>query len=177
MKTIQDINILEDTALQQTMVRWSFIVFVVTVASYVSVFASEGAASVGLLRSLGVAILASLVALPVHELLHAAAFKALGGPDVKVSFGAKDAFLYTRTNNAVLPRNQFVEVLLTPTVVLTIVLLICGCALGDVACGLLAAGLHLSGCTGDWLMASLICVTPGVTYVQDTDTGCKLLSE
>lgn len=177
MKTLRDINILQDQALQQTMVRWSFIVFVVTVATSVSAYVAEALAPGALLRSLVVVALASVVALPVHELVHAAAFKLYGGHNIKVSFGAKDAFLYTKTNDAVLPRNQFVKVLLAPSVVLTVVLLLGGLIAQDGAGGLLAAGLHLSGCTGDWLMASLILVTPGVTHVQDTETGCRLLSD
>lgn len=168
---------MEDQSLLQQIMRWSVAIFVVTVATSVGVYAAERLQWGGLWRSLLVAAIVSVAVLPVHELLHAAAFKLLGGLGIKVSFGAKDAFLYTRTNDAVLSASRFVAVLLTPSVVLTAVLLLWGCIGGDPACGVLTAGLHLSGCTGDLLMAALIRSTPEATHVQDTETGCRLLAE
>lgn len=176
MKTIQEINILEDAELQQQIVRWSFIVFGATAATAVSVYAAEQLPGGMLLRSLLMVVIVSVAVLPVHELLHAAAFKVLGPRNCKITFGFTNMFLYTRTNDVVLPAPRFVAVLLTPSVVLTIALLLWGCIAGDLGFGILAAGLHLSGCTGDLLMAALIQATPEATHVQDTETGCKLLS-
>lgn len=177
MRVVRDINILEDQDLLQQIMRWSVAIFVVTIATSVSAYVAEQLAWGDLGKSLLLAAIVSVAVLPVHELLHAAAFKLLGGPGIKVSFGAKDAFLYTRTNDAVLPRECFVAVLLTPAAVITVALLLWGCIGGDLGFGILTTGLHLSGCTGDLLMAALIHTTPEATHVQDTEVGCKLLAE
>ena len=41
----------------------------------------------------------------------------------------------------------------------------------------LLAGLHLSGCAGDALMAAAAMSEPRCTHVRDTDTGIALLSD
>lgn len=119
--------------------------------------------------------LGSLVALPVHELVHGAAFKLLC-PGCRVSFGFQDAFLYTRTDGAVLPRGRMVVVLLAPAVLVTAALAAAALAAGRPVLAVLLAGIHLAGCAGDVLMAAACLREPSCTHVRDTETGITLLS-
>lgn len=157
------------------MLRWSLLIFLATLVLAALLLVAERPALLALLVSLGLAVVASLAALPVHELLHAAAFKLLGGSGCKVSFGYEAGCLYTRTNDAVLSRGRFAAVLLAPSVVLTALLVGLGVVAESLAAGVLAAGLHLTGCTGDLLMVWEIHATADATHVQDTATGCRLL--
>lgn len=174
MREVDELDVLGDETLRSRMLRWSLVVCLVTAVLVVAaaLLSVSGLSPVGLLG----AAAASLVVLPVHELLHAAAFKLLGGRGVRVSFGYEAGCLYTRTNDAVLTRRRFMVVLLTPSVVLTLVLLPVGAGMGSPAGGVLAAGLHLTGCTGDLLMAWVIHQSPEATHVQDTACGCRLLA-
>lgn len=176
MTCFDELDILGDESLRERMVRWSATVLVATV---VLVAFALVVAWPGLLRAamqLAGGFAACLVVLPVHELVHGAAFKLLGGPEVKVSFGHAAGCLYTRTNDAVLSRRRFVAVLLAPSVALTVLLVGVGAALGAMAGGILAAGLHLTGCTGDLIMVAAIAREPRARWVQDTESGCRLLA-
>lgn len=175
MRTVDELDVLGDEGLRARMLRWSLVVFVVTAVLTVGLLVLVQPTPLGLLASIGGGVAASLVVLPVHELLHAAAFKALGGRGLRVSFGYESGCLYTRTNDAVLPKGRFIVVLLTPSAVLTAALVGLGILLASPAAGVLAAGLHLTGCTGDLLMAWTIHQTPACVRVQDTATGCRLL--
>lgn len=176
MTCIDELDVLGDEPLRKRMLRWSGVVFAVTVVAAVLVLVVARPSPVGVVAQIAGGIVASLVVLPVHELIHGAAFKLLGGPEVRVSFGHAAGCLYTRTNDAVLSRWRFVAVLLAPSVLLTVALLTAGTALGAPAAGVLAAGLHLTGCTGDLLMAWVIVRERGARYVQDTEDGCRLLA-
>ena len=121
-------------------------------------------------------IAGSLAALPVHELVHAAAFKLLV-PGVRVGFGFKDAFLYTTVNGAVVPRSAELAALLAPAVVVTAALVAAALAHSCLALAVLLAATHLSGCVGDLLMAHAILREPACTHVRDTEFGITLLAE
>lgn len=175
MRELDDLDVLGDEVLRARMLRWSLVVLLGTAVLVVPLLILARPDFGGLVVALGEALVACLVALPVHELIHAAAFRLLGGRVVRISFGCEAGCLYTRTNDAVLSRRRFVAVLLAPSVVLTAVLVALGVSIGSPVAGVLAAGLHLTGCTGDLLMAWIICRTPGVSHVQDTATGCRLL--
>lgn len=178
MRTIEDVDVLGEEGLRERMLRWSLAVFAATVVLTVAaLFLMPPASLLAGLVQVGIGVVASIVVLPVHELVHAAMFRLLGGRACKVSFGYEAGCLYTRTNDAVLPRVRFLAVLLAPSVVLTVVLVVLGCVAGSASAGILAAGLHLSGCTGDLLMARVILVTPEATHVQDTASGCRLLAD
>lgn len=158
------------------MLQWSLVVLLATIVVVVTMVAAGWPGLLRSVASLGLGTVACLVALPVHELVHAAAFKLLGGRGCRISFGYEAGCLYTRTDDLVLTRGRFVAVLVAPSVVLTLALVGLGVATAWPVAGVLAAGLHLTGCTGDLAMAWEIVTTPGVTHVQDTDSGCRLLA-
>ena len=120
MEKIADIDVLGDEATQLRVTRWSqttLAVGVLVAAVTALLTGMDGGALMTAPWWIAV-VVASIVALPVHELVHGAAF-ALLCPGCKVSFGAKDAFLYTRTDGALTTRGRMVAVLAAPAVVVT----------------------------------------------------------
>lgn len=176
VEKIADIDVLGDEATQLRVTRWSqttLAVGVLVAAVTALLTGMDGGALMTAPWWIAV-VVASIVALPVHELVHGAAF-ALLCPGCKVSFGAKDAFLYTRTDGALTTRGRMVAVLAAPAVVVTVALAAAAAAAGMPTLAVLLAVLHLSGCAGDLLMAREILRTPGCTHVRDTESGVELL--
>ena len=179
MRKLADINVLEDGETQERIVRDSIVVLVVgLVLSLVrgALGPSEGWRSLIDLTWWGALFLAYAVSLPVHELVHAAAFTLLV-PGHRVRFGHTDWMLYAGCPGALIPRRRMLVVLLAPTVVVTAALLMGTAACGRPVLGWLLATLHLSGCVGDWLMVRAIVGTPACTHVEDTDFGVTLLAD
>ncbi len=116
----------------------------------------------------------SVAALPIHELVHALAFKLLSGFSAKISFGFKSGMLYTCAAGTMLPRGRFCAVLLAPSVVVTSALFACAVALGMPLLGWFLAVAHLAGCTGDFGYVRIIANEPRSNLVQDTDRGIAL---
>ena len=174
METIADIDLMGDERLRELMTLLSLLVLVVglLVALALGLAAPAEPLDFAWLLALAVVSVASLV---VHELIHAASFKLLGGRSARVSFGARDGLIYTSAAGSVLPRARFVGVLLAPTVVLSAALLGACCALGLPLLGWCLFALHLSGCVGDLLMAGRIVRARDCTHVRDTEYGCELL--
>lgn len=175
MQKIADIDILGDKDLQQRVVWLSLGVLVVTLAVVALL------AALGLVEAVDVwwwvALAIGCVApLGIHELVHGAAFLLLC-PGCHVSFGFKDAFLYTKTEGVVATRGRMVAVLLAPTLLVTSGVAALAAALGLPMLAVLLAGMHLSGCAGDALMAAAVLREPRCTHVRDTDTGIELLAE
>ncbi len=100
MRKIADIDILSDEVLRGRMVACSLVFLAAGAAGCVFAFVAGSGDRLGP-AWIAAYVLASLVALPAHELVHAAAFKLLV-PGARVTFGFKDAFLYTSANGAVL---------------------------------------------------------------------------
>ena len=194
MRVLEELDVLGDEALQVRIFRLSLLLLVATLLLALGAGLASGAdggalATLGWWGSLaagslgvrGIAVSAgfaagSLVALPVHELVHGAAFKLLCRP-CEVSFGAQGPFLYTRTNDACATRPRMVAVLLAPSVVVTSALVAAALAAGAPALAVLLAGVHLSGCASDMLMAADALRAPDCTHVRDTDVGIDLLSD
>lgn len=179
MRKLTDINVLEDSETQARIVRDSVIVLVaglVLSCARGALGPSEGWRSV-LDPTWWIALFAAYAAsLPVHELVHAAAFKLLV-PGCRVRFGHTDWMLYAGCPGALIPRGRMLAVLLAPTVVVTAALLVGAVACGRPVLGWLLATFHLSGCVGDWLMVRSILASPACTHVEDTDFGVTLLAE
>lgn len=178
MRVLSDIDVLGDEGLQARIARLSLLLVAFGLALALAVAVASGADGGALSTpSWWVALaLASLVALPVHELVHAAAFKLLC-PSCRVRFGAQGAFLYTATDGALASRGRMVTVLLAPAVTVTAALAVGALLAGCPALAVLLSAVHLSGCAGDLLMAAAALRAPGCTHVRDTDRGISLLSD
>lgn len=116
-----------------------------------------------------------VVPLPVHELVHAAAFK-LVNPRAHVRFGMQNGLLYTTCEPEVFTRAQMLVVMLCPFVLLTPAIFALGWTLQAPFAAALAATIHASECAGDLLFAKLVLTNKQVTHVRDTSYGIDLLS-
>ena len=175
MQKIADIDILGDKDLQLRVTRLSLAILAATLVAAVLLAVCGALEHVDVWWWVALA-LGVVVALPVHELVHAAAFRLLC-PGCRVSFGFQDAFLYTKTDGAVVARGRMVAVLLAPAVLVTAALATLTLALGCPVLAVLLAGVHLSGCAGDLLMSAAALDEPRCTHVMDTETGISLLSD
>lgn len=178
MRALADIDVLDDEGLQERITRLSLAVaaagLVLGLACGVATGADGGEAATPWWWA--ALVVASLVALPLHELVHAAAFKLLCAP-CRVRFGLEGAFLYTATDGALASRGRMVAVLLAPAVLVTAALTAGACAAGCPTLAVLLAAVHLSGCAGDLLMTAAALRAPGCTHVRDTARGITLLSD
>lgn len=122
----------------------------------------------------------SLVAMPIHELIHGAFFKLLGARGTKVTFGYQKGMLYAGCPGTRYTPARFTAILLAPLVVLTCVFVILGFALPFSWAPMAALWLivlHAAGCVGDLYFALLIRRHPEATLCEDTDKGMRLLAE
>lgn len=172
MRKRADIDVFQDQALRKQMVTWSAVILAAGLVLAVLTLVVDARASFGVFGFLWLVGL-SAVALPVHELIHAAAYKLLV-PGARVSFGHKDGFLYTDAHGAMARKSAQIVILLAPAVVLTCAFLGLGGAFGQPVLAILLASVHLSGCVGDILMVVRIARQPNVTHVRDTEFGIEL---
>ena len=175
MQKIASLDILGDEDLQRRVVRVSLVAAGATALAAAVAGVATGAREVSSVLWWAALALGCFVPLPVHELVHGAAFKLLC-PGCRVSFGFQDAFLYTKTDGAVASRGRMVAVLLAPAVLVTAGVAAAALAMGCPLLAVLLAGFHLSGCAGDALMAWAALSEPRCTHVRDTDVGIDLLS-
>lgn len=187
VRTLGDIDFFGDAALRQRLVRVSVWLLLggAALAVTLSVVAGTGVIEEMLalpgdwgavMWPLAMAAL-SVVAFPVHELVHALFMRVLGGPGTRVSFGYQAGMLYAECPGLVLSKPRFVAVLLAPTVLVTAALLGLGLVLGYPFMTIWAAVLHLSGCSGDILAAGAILRERTCTHCRDTERGVELLCE
>jgi hypothetical protein len=118
-------------------------------------------------------IVSYILILPIHELIHAAAFVFLGG---KPYFGAKLPYaLYCGARNQLFRRNQYFVVGLAPLVVITLVgitLILLSPALASYT--LFALIGNVSSTAGDiWVVRRLLRRPPSI-LVEDTESGYRV---
>ena len=176
MRRISDIDLLYDEQMQGEIALGSLWVFVLgtLVGVLGAVAIPHEAIRPWWFLALGAI---SAAALPVHELVHAAAFKLFSGFTARIRFGFSNWMLYTTAAGTVLPRRRFCIVLLAPAVLVTLALLLGAWALGHPLMGWMLAVVHLAGCTGDIAYVRIIAHEPFATHVQDTATGIALIHD
>jgi Putative zincin peptidase len=117
-------------------------------------------------------VIGYILILPIHELIHAAAFVLWGG---KPYFGAKLPYaLYCGARNQLFRRNQYLVVGLAPMVVITlagIILILLSPVLASYT--LFALIGNFSGAAGDiWTVSRLLRRSPSI-LVEDTESGYR----
>lgn len=119
------------------------------------------------------ALAAVMVSLAAHELVHGVFFKLFAPAGARVTFGAnwKRGMLYACAEGVVYTRRQYLVIALAPSVVVTAAVVVAGVACACPVAGVLAATVHLSGCTGDWAYVRAICADPLITHCEDTSYG------
>jgi hypothetical protein len=121
---------------------------------------------------IGINIIGYILILPIHELVHAAAFVLWGG---KPYFGTKLPYaLYCGAKNQLFHRNQYLVVGLAPLVVITlagILFTLISPALASYA--IFATVGNVSGAAGDvWVVRKLLRRSPSI-LVEDTESGYR----
>ncbi|HEU5230625.1 MAG TPA: DUF3267 domain-containing protein [Ktedonobacteraceae bacterium] len=121
----------------------------------------------------GINVLAYILVLPLHELIHALAFLLWGGTP---HFGAKlPLALYCGARDQLFRRNQYLVVGLAPLVVITLAGVVLTLAAPVLASYLLFAQIgNISGAAGDlWTVLRLL-RQPAGTVVEDTAVGYRV---
>lgn len=176
MRRLVDIDLLDDEALQADIAMGSL--WIVLIGTLLGVFGAavflHEAVSPLWFVLLGAV---SIAALPVHELVHAAAFKLLSGGRARMTFGFTSWMLYTASPGTILPRKRFCAVLLAPALLVTLGLGLGAAALGWPLLGWFLAVVHLAGCTGDIGYVRIIASEPLANLVQDTERGIALFHD
>ena len=175
METLETMDILTDRDLQRRVVRFSLAAACATaiLAALVALLGAGEKVDAWWWAALAAGV---VLPLPVHELVHGAAFKLLC-PGCRVRFGIQDAFLYTATDGAVASRGRMVAVLLAPTVLVTGAVALAALAAGRPVLAVVLAGAHLAGCAGDLVMAAGALREPRCSHVRDTEVGIELLRD
>ncbi|MBA2285070.1 MAG: DUF3267 domain-containing protein [Ktedonobacteraceae bacterium] len=117
-------------------------------------------------------VLAYIVVLPIHELIHGLVISFWGG---KPYYGAKLPFaLFCGARNQIFRRSHYLVIALAPLVVLTLAgvvfLLIAPALASYVFLGLVG---NFSGAAGDIYSAARILKQPTGTLIEDTETGFR----
>lgn len=174
--TVEVRDLMDDPAWLASVAKGSAAVLVVgTAATAVAVLLGVPVEPVGL-GWLALVAVVSLIVLPVHELVHGAAFKLLGGRGAKVRMGYRSpGMLYACANGLVLPRRFFLAVVLAPTVLISAGLAVAAALTPWPLACVTCLWLHLSGCTGDLAMARDLAGAKE-PYVRDTEDGFDLLA-
>ncbi|HYO78008.1 MAG TPA: DUF3267 domain-containing protein [Thermoanaerobaculia bacterium] len=106
----------------------------------------------------GIAVIALFVlVLPLHELLHALAYRLAGARDIRWDYSARMLAVWVIAHRFVVSTRAFVFVALTPFVILN-ALLIAGAILFPAYAVVLLFVLlvHLHGCAGDWSLLNFV---------------------
>lgn len=176
MMELVDIDLLGDEALQASiMARSVWIMAVGTLAGALgaAVLPHEPLGHLWLVV-LGTV---SVLALPVHELVHAVAFKVLSAGKARISFGFSGWMLYTAAPGCMLGRRAFCAVLLAPAVLVTAALGMGALVFGRPLMAWFLCVVHLAGCTGDTGYVRIIAGEPDARMVMDTERGITLLCD
>ena len=112
---------------------------------------------------LGIAFVAFLaVLLPLHELLHALGYLAVGARDLRWNWSRQGMAVYVLAHRDVVRAKPFVFVAALPFVVINTALVASTFAWPQYAIALLTAlFLHTSGCAGDWALLNFLLVHRG----------------
>lgn len=183
MNEISNIHAFEDEDFLHACFVWGMVVVGVFAVCLVPVFmlldgpadldaaaAGGWAAVVGWMVGL---VAVSAASFAVHELVHAVFFKLLAPVGAHVTFGAnrETCMIYACAEGVVYSRVRYVAICLAPTVVLTAAFALGFAFLGYPLLCYLAAGLHLSGCVGDWYYVRTILRDCRIVACEDTSFG------
>lgn len=140
---------------------------------FTGIFATGGQGVVDALLWVAWIVVAVVASLAAHELVHGIFFKLFAPREAHVSFGAnwKRGMLYASADGIVYTRRRYLVIVLAPTFAVTPLIIAAGVGCGVPVAGLVAAVLHLSGCTGDWCYVKAIVADPGITHCEDTSYG------
>lgn len=115
-----------------------------------------------------------LFVLPIHELLHAVAYRIVGAKDIRWDYSWRMAAVWVTAHRFVATAGPFVFVALLPFVVVNAALILAAVLVPQAAVFLLFVLLwHLHGCIGDWSLLNFIWLhrRRGFWTFDDADAG------
>ena len=189
MNEISNKHAFEDEDFLHVCFVWGLVVLAVFAACLVPVFMLLGGpvdldtaeaggwtAVVGWMVGL---VTVSAASFAVHELVHAVFFKLLAPAGAHVTFGAnrETCMIYACAEGVVYSRMRYVAICLAPTVVLTVAFALGFAFSGYSLLCFLAAGLHLSGCVGDWYYVRTILRDRRIVACEDTSFGVRFFGK
>lgn len=188
MNEISNIHAFEDEDFLHACFVWGMVVVGVFAVCLVPVFMLLGGpadldaadaggwmAVVGWIVGLAAVSAASFA---VHELVHAAFFKLFAPAGARVTFGAnlETCMIYACAEGVVYSRRRYMVICLAPTVVVTTTFALGLAFSGYPLLCYLAAGLHLSGCVGDWYYVRTILRDRRIVACEDTSFGVRFFA-
>lgn len=187
MKEIREINFFEDEELLSQLALVSFVIMAIPLLILIACICvlmvrdgqglfsfAEVIDGMNIVVWIVVLIIVNIVALPVHELIHAAYFKKYA-PDAHIDFGIKEDMIYSGCPGTVFTRAQMCSVLIAPAAWMTLGFALAAFLGAPPVLCCMALFFHLSGCSGDILAAWIIAHEPACTHCEDTIVGIKLL--
>lgn len=127
------------------------------------------------LESFGAALVTLFViVLPLHELVHAVAYRLAGARDVRWDYSARMLAVWVVAHRFVVDARTFVFVALAPFVVINAVLIVGAMLWPSIAVFLLFVLLwHLHGSSGDWALLNFVWLhrAGGVWTYDDADAA------
>ncbi|HEX7708946.1 MAG TPA: DUF3267 domain-containing protein [Thermoanaerobaculia bacterium] len=129
-----------------------------TLAAAIGVAAQQERGFIRGLGDFGLAFVAMLVVLlPVHELIHAIAYRLAGAGDIRWDFSVRMMAVWVIAHRFVVDTRQFAFVALAPFVVINAALIVSILLFPEAAVFLLFVLLwHLHGCAGDWSLLNFV---------------------
>ena len=171
MNEISNIHAFEDEDFLHACFVWGMAVLGAFAVCLVPVFMLMGGPAVGLAA-------VSAASFAVHELVHAVFFKLIAPAGARVTFGAnlETCMIYACAEGVVYSRRRYMAVCLAPTVVVTAAFALGFACSGYPLLCYLAAGLHLSGCVGDWYYVRTILCDRRIVACEDTSFGVRFFA-
>lgn len=177
-RVVREINLMQEGPDRTIIYRISMALFVLAFVCFVILLELCPHGPFPWIGCAAVAIVVYLLSVPVHELLHAAAFLVLGPSGTKVHFGFASGLAFASSPGTRMSKGRFGAVLLVPSIVLTCVFVALAIILEAwalpwvVVLGL----LQLSGAAGDIYMNAVIARTHDADVCEDTKDGMLLLA-
>lgn len=179
MKEIGSIHVFEDEELLSHIAKLSAAVFVSGVALSVALAIEGYFHSIFDPFTYVLIAVGSVLAVMLHEGIHAVFFKVFAPKGSKVAFGAnlQTFMVYAKSEGVVYTRLQYMIIAMAPTVIITVLLAIFAACTSRLGASYYTALVHLTGCVGDWCYFEQIWGDKRITHVEDTDFGVRFFTD
>ena len=188
MNEISNIHAFEDKGFLHACFVWGMAVLVVFAVCLVPVFmllggladldAADAGGWMAVLGWIVALAVVSAASFAVHELVHGVFFKLFAPAGAQVTFGAnlETCMIYACAEGVVYSCRRYMVICLAPAVFVTTAFALGFAFSGYPLLCYLAAGLHLSGCAGDWYYVRTILRDRRIVACEDTSFGVRFFA-